>query len=87
MPEHDQTRTPESVQPDRFGVIGIVGITVIWILALLVFLVLHLVTEVDYGSQLLVCGAGVITGVLTTWFFIARKRRLLRNAQGQARQS
>lgn len=87
MPEHDQTRTPESVQPDRFGVVGVASITVLWILALLVFLVLQVVTHGEYTSQVLVCGAGTITGVLATWFFVARKRRLLRNDPGQARRN
>lgn len=81
MSEHDQTRTPDDVQPDRFGVLGILIITAFWILALLVFLVLQFATAGSgYAAQLFVCGAGVITGVLASWFFIARRRRLMGRA-------
>ena len=88
MPEHTQTRTPEEVQPDPSGVIGVLIVTSLWIVALLVFLVLQFATHgTGYATQLWVCGAGVITGVLASWFFIARHRRLLRNAPNQARQN
>ena len=81
MPNNVQTRDPDEVQPDPFGVIGVVAITVLWALALLVCLVLQFATTGnDYTSQVLVCGAGLITGVLLSWFFIARRKRHLRRS-------